>query len=72
LVVVSRGWNDPVTRDQVYPEWEEAQKNLASLSTNSLHVVAAGSGHMIQFTEPGVIVGAIRQLLENLGHEPAR
>jgi pimeloyl-ACP methyl ester carboxylesterase len=72
LVVVSRGWNDPVTGDQVYPEWADAQKRLTSLSTNNVHSVAARSGHMIQFTEPGVIVRAIQRLLENLGHEPSR
>ena len=72
LVVVSRGWNDPVTGDQVYPEWEEAQKRLGSLSTNSVHIVAAGSGHMIQFTEPGVIVNAILRLLEHRGPEPSK
>jgi pimeloyl-ACP methyl ester carboxylesterase len=72
LVVLSRGWNDPATGDQVYPEWEEAQKRLATLSTNSAHVVAARSGHMIQFTEPGVIVSAIQRLLENPGHEPSK
>jgi pimeloyl-ACP methyl ester carboxylesterase len=62
LVIVSRGWNDPLSGDPVYPEWEDAQQRLASLSTNSVHIVAAKSGHMIQFTEPGVIVGAIRRL----------
>ena len=72
LVVVSRGWNDPVTGDQVYPEWVEAQKRLASLSTNSVHIVAARSGHMIQFTEPGVIVNAILRFLENRGPEPSK
>jgi pimeloyl-ACP methyl ester carboxylesterase len=72
LVVVSRGLNDPVTGDQVYPEWEEAQKRLAALSTNSVHIVAAGSGHMIQFTEPGVIVNAILRLLENRVPEPSK
>ena len=69
LVVVSRGWNDPETGDQVYPEWDEAQKRLASLSTNSVHIVAARSGHMVQFTQPGIIIGAIQRLLENRGHE---
>ena len=64
LVVVSRGMNDPVTGDQVYPEWEEAQKRLASLSSNSVHSVAARSGHMIQFSEPGVFVNAILSLLK--------
>jgi pimeloyl-ACP methyl ester carboxylesterase len=65
LVVVSRGWNDPATGDPIYPEWDEAQKRLVSLSTNSARIVAARSGHMIQFTEPGVIVGAIQRLVEN-------
>jgi len=72
LVVVSRGWNDPATGDQVYPEWEEAQKRLTCLSTNSVHIVAARSGHMIQFTEPGVIISAIQRLLENPRHEPSK
>jgi pimeloyl-ACP methyl ester carboxylesterase len=72
LLVVSRGWNDPATGDQVYPEWEEAQKRLASLSTNSARIVAARSGHMIQFTEPGVIVDAIQRLLEVQAHKPSR
>lgn len=71
-MVVSRGWNDPVTGDQVYPEWDEAQKRLGSLSTNSVHIVAARSGHIIQFTEPGVIVNAILRLLENRGPEPSK
>jgi pimeloyl-ACP methyl ester carboxylesterase len=72
LVVVSRGWNDPVARDPVYPEWEDAQQSLASLSTNSVHIVAARSGHMIQFSEPGIIVDAILRLLDNRRPEPAR
>jgi pimeloyl-ACP methyl ester carboxylesterase len=72
LVVVSRGLNDPVTGEQVYPEWEEAQKRLASLSTNSVRIVAARSGHMIQFTEPGVIISAIQRLLEYRGNEPSK
>jgi pimeloyl-ACP methyl ester carboxylesterase len=71
LVVVSRGLNDPVAGEQVYPEWEEAQKRLASLSTNSVHIVAARSGHMVQFTEPGVIISAIQRLLKNRGYEPS-
>jgi len=72
LVIVSRGRNDPVTGDQVYPEWDEAQKRLASLSTNSAHIVAARSGHMIQFADPGVIVSAIQRILENRGLEPSK
>jgi hypothetical protein len=67
LVVVSRGLNDPTNGDPVYPEWEEAQKHLAALSTNSVHIVAARSGHMIQFTEPGVIISAIKRLFEGRG-----
>jgi pimeloyl-ACP methyl ester carboxylesterase len=40
-----------------------AQQRLLSLSTNSTHLVATRSGHMIQFTEPDVIVSAIERLL---------
>jgi len=72
LVVVSRGSNDPGTGAPVYPEWEEAQRRVAALSTNSVRVVAARSGHMVQFTEPGVIVGAVRRLVDHRGTEPFR
>jgi pimeloyl-ACP methyl ester carboxylesterase len=44
--------------------WQELQRELASLSTNSTHIVATKSGHYIQEHEPELVIEAIRQLVE--------
>ena len=62
LMVVSRGSRDPATGSPIQPEWLAAQDRLLALSTKSVHVVADQSGHMIQFSQPWVIVDAIRRL----------
>jgi hypothetical protein len=63
LVVVSRGPKDPFTGVETFPEWQQAQARLTTLSTNSTHIIASKSSYMIQFSEPGVIVGAIKRVL---------
>ncbi len=62
LMVVSRGSRDPATGSPTQPEWLAAQERLAALSTRSVQVVADQSGHMIQFSQPSVIVDAIKRL----------
>jgi pimeloyl-ACP methyl ester carboxylesterase len=59
LAVVSRG-ADTVS------EWQAAQRRLTSLSSVSTHVVAENSGHVIQFTQPRLIVSAIRHVLDDI------
>ena len=44
--------------------WKEMQKDLASRSTNSKHIIAEKAGHVIQRDEPELIVDAIRQVVE--------
>ncbi len=66
LVVVSRAARDPVSGVETLPEWQQGQMRLTQLSTASRHVIAERSGHMIQFSEPGVISSAIQDLLQ--GH----
>jgi pimeloyl-ACP methyl ester carboxylesterase len=44
--------------------WQELQTELASLSTNSTHIVASKAGHFIQEDEPELVIEAIRQLVE--------
>lgn len=55
LVVVSSG--------QLPAERIAEHRELARLSADGRHVVAAGSGHWIQFDEPDVVVDAIRDVL---------
>lgn len=56
LAVVSRG-------SDAFPEWDEAQLRLTSLSSVSTRIVAESSGHYVQFSQPWLIVGAIRRVL---------
>jgi pimeloyl-ACP methyl ester carboxylesterase len=66
LVVVSRAAQDPVTGVATFPEWQEAQARLAALSTKSTRIIAEKSGHMIQFTQPALIVEAIHRVLADI------
>jgi pimeloyl-ACP methyl ester carboxylesterase len=43
--------------------WNEAQKELTHLSTNSSQVIATGSGHNIQLDRPDLVVSAIRKIV---------
>ena len=56
LVVVSSG--------QLPADRIDEHRELARLSFGGRHVVAAGSGHWIQFDEPDVVVGAIREVVD--------
>jgi pimeloyl-ACP methyl ester carboxylesterase len=67
LTVISRGSHDPVTGEPTDPQWLEGQGRLLDLSTRSTHVIAHKSGHMIQDTEPDLIVGAILKMWTTLG-----
>ena len=69
LVVLTHGKGEPAPG--VTPEilgnmehvWSEMQNELASLSTNSAHVVAKGSGHNIQWDAPELVVAAVREVV---------
>jgi pimeloyl-ACP methyl ester carboxylesterase len=44
--------------------WQQMQKELAELSTQSTQVIAKRSGHYIQLDRPDVVIEAVRQLVE--------
>ncbi|MDZ5471684.1 alpha/beta hydrolase [Bacillus sp. 31A1R] len=46
--------------------WQEQQKKLLSLSSNSKHVIAQNSGHLIHQYEPELIVEEVKAVLDNL------
>jgi pimeloyl-ACP methyl ester carboxylesterase len=46
------------------PERIEEHRALARLSSNGRHVIAARSGHWIQFDEPELVVAAIRDVVD--------
>ena len=61
LIVISRGSRDPTTNRPTQPEWLAGQRRLLRLSSRATHIVAEKSGHMVQFSEPQVIIEAIRR-----------
>jgi pimeloyl-ACP methyl ester carboxylesterase len=58
IIVISSG-------DQP-PEQMAAHQRLADRSVGGRHVLAARSGHWIQFDEPELVVAAVRELVERL------
>jgi pimeloyl-ACP methyl ester carboxylesterase len=56
LVVLTRG-------QQVSKSWPALQNDLATLSTNSKHLIASHSGHYIHLEQPDLVVAAIKQVL---------
>ena len=61
LIVISHGKKEDQRSDAI---WPECQKALLNDSTQSQHIVAHKSGHMINVEQPEVIVEAIRALVE--------
>ena len=57
LIVLTAKGNDN-------PGWPEWQNELLQLSTNSQHLFAENSGHVIQFDEPAAAVNAILKMVE--------
>ena len=45
------------------PNWPEAQKGLAALSTKGRLIVATGSGHYIHWEQPALVIDAVRQVV---------
>jgi pimeloyl-ACP methyl ester carboxylesterase len=70
LAVVSRSdpdWPNGIPAElttRLEQTWQTMQTQLAGLSANSLHVVAARSGHLVQYDRPDVVVDAIRKVVE--------
>ncbi len=61
VVVITHGQPFPGPLAALERHWEEGQRRLAALSTNSRLIVARNSNHMIQDDEPQVVVDAIRR-----------
>jgi hypothetical protein len=50
--------------DQANAVWRDLQTDLAKRSTNSIHITAAKSSHMIPLDQPAVVVNTIRRVVE--------
>jgi pimeloyl-ACP methyl ester carboxylesterase len=65
LIVLTRGKGlgreDDSLREK---KWMGFQADLASRSTNSKHIIAEKSGHLIQVDQPELVIDAIRQVVD--------
>lgn len=64
LIVLSEGKPDIPFMQERLSQWFALQDELAHLSTRGRHIVATQSAHAIHRTEPGLIVDAVRQVVE--------
>jgi pimeloyl-ACP methyl ester carboxylesterase len=61
LILLEHGIPFPPMAAAMEEGWSESQLRLARLSTNTEHVVAQKSGHLIYVDEPEVVVDAVRR-----------
>ena len=52
-------------RARFYPAWAELQDELAHLSANSTHVVAANAGHHVHCDDPGLVIQVVADLVRH-------
>ena len=76
MIVVVRGLADSIqgvsdeeTIQQAEQAWRDAQIDLAAQVSDGTLVVAENSGHSIQLEQPGIVIDAIRTLVEQAGGE---
>lgn len=69
LVVVSRQVAFPLpgapsaVSSQFEQEWQTLQLDFLTMSPNSKHLIAEGSGHHIQIARPDIVIEAIREVV---------
>lgn len=66
LIVLSQGSQDSQMSDERFHKWAALQLDLTKLSSNSQHIVAENSGHLIPLDQPELVVNAVRQLIESV------
>jgi pimeloyl-ACP methyl ester carboxylesterase len=80
LVVISSSERDPRypeisraqrARSRFYQGWIQLQRELAALSADSVHVVAANAGHHVQRDDPELVITAITDLIRRVRAAPA-
>jgi pimeloyl-ACP methyl ester carboxylesterase len=54
-------------RARFYPAWAQLQDELADLSADSRHVVAANAGHHVHCDDPGLVTKVVADLVKHAG-----
>jgi pimeloyl-ACP methyl ester carboxylesterase len=60
-VVLTHG--NPFLGPQGERDWQALQRDLAGLSSDSVHIIATRSGHYIHLERPDLVIAAIKQVL---------
>jgi pimeloyl-ACP methyl ester carboxylesterase len=69
IVVVTAAEPDPSSTAltaRFRPEWLEMQSDLATLSTNAMHVIATSGGHFVYRDDPDTVCNAIGRLIDSV------
>jgi pimeloyl-ACP methyl ester carboxylesterase len=56
----------PELSAQIQQVWTKLQNNLASLSSNTTHIIATKAGHYIQVDEPQLVIDAILKVIAEI------
>jgi pimeloyl-ACP methyl ester carboxylesterase len=65
LVVLSHGKDVSLGSAPIAEMWPAFQQELAAQLPNSKHIIAENSGHLIQKDQPELVIGAIREIVNN-------
>lgn len=71
LVVITAGDPEPGAPKWVVRLWNRMQDAAARLSTDSVHVVAARSGHVVQSDQPAVVIKGVSELVSAVRNDAA-
>lgn len=63
LVVITAGDPEPGAPKWVIRLWNRMQDRAAALSTDSVHIVASRSGHIVQQDQPEVVIKGVDELV---------
>ncbi len=63
LVVLSHAPDLPFWAADYDALWEKLGTDTATASSNARHVIASWASHMIPYTQPGLVVEAVKQVV---------
>jgi len=63
LAVLTCARGNPNVTEPVYLAWYGLHRELAGLSSNSRHVVSASPDHYLNFGDPELVIGAVRDVV---------
>jgi len=72
LIVISRGKKEDSSApgeatDPTEQAWRVLQTDLSGRSTRGKQIIAEKSGHYVNFDQPGLVIDAIREVVEATG-----